>query len=343
MFRAVEAVFRANRSLLAVSLQVSVIGNFAEFTRLSLLETQRDWSQSCVTKGLGRSIDAMGKGCHSLAFHYLSRRPRFADFLLPHFPQIDDLEAPYTRYCTTYTTSFDTWDPVQSNPNLPAVLEELSNNIDPPSGSDRWSLDLLFGLPRVRLKYYKKLYARLLKSTQAGRSDHKLLVGANEKLDDLLEIMDSRRGVRVGEPGERDDDGDGQHRQPDSKNTSQNPSRSASRNPSPDPSSRSGPLERSTSGSLASDSGTFRPPPFPTSEKERGSQGSSNSGSSGQLSRDAGEQDSRTSRDTAATSFSFTRPSSMTPSDVERRLATDRVLDIFTLTPKVGAFQDLVS
>lgn len=60
-----------------------------------------------------------------------------------------------------------------------------------------WTLDDLFLLPKGRLKYYKKLYNRLLRSTSPGRSDHRLLTGALEKLDKLLSIIDNRTNVRV--------------------------------------------------------------------------------------------------------------------------------------------------
>ena len=52
-------------------------------------------------------------------------------------------------------------------------------------------------LPHGRLKYYKKLYGRLLKSTAPGRSDHKLLVGAVEKLERLVATVEGRFNVRL--------------------------------------------------------------------------------------------------------------------------------------------------
>lgn len=120
---------------------------------------------------------------------------------------IDDLEAPYCRYCENYFSDFDTWPAVQSNSRLGQLLAEISTSTDadgqPKVFSDKkhqpgqlWTLDSLFALPQHRLKYYKKLYARLLKSTNPGRSDHRLLVGANEKLDELLEK--SRKKISMG-------------------------------------------------------------------------------------------------------------------------------------------------
>ena len=59
-------------------------------------------------------------------------------------------------------------------------------------------MDALFLLPKGRLKYYRKLYNRLLKGTVAGRSDHRLLVAALEKLDALLTTLESRQSIKVG-------------------------------------------------------------------------------------------------------------------------------------------------
>jgi hypothetical protein len=63
-----------------------------------------------------------------------------------------------------------------------------------------WTLDGLFLLPKARLKYYRKLYSRLLKSTTPGRSDHRLLVGALDKLDKLLDTLETREQIKVGAP-----------------------------------------------------------------------------------------------------------------------------------------------
>jgi hypothetical protein len=121
--------------------------------------------------------------------------------------QIDDLDTPYTKFCTNYAIGFDAWDPVVANTRLPPILATLSSVNPPPAallstnpdvnGSPTWTLDALFALPRARLKYYKKLYTRLLKSTQPGRSDHKLLTGAVEKLESLLGILAERERVVI--------------------------------------------------------------------------------------------------------------------------------------------------
>ncbi|TFY55238.1 hypothetical protein EVG20_g9393, partial [Dentipellis fragilis] len=120
---------------------------------------------------------------------------------------IDDLEGPYTLYCDRYCSGFDDWEPVRSNERLPTVLASFSVATPPPLPADGpehppeppiWTLDQLFLLPRARIRYYKKLYARLMKGTQPGRSDYKLLLGAAEKLERLLATIDSRSSIRAG-------------------------------------------------------------------------------------------------------------------------------------------------
>ena len=122
------------------------------------------------------------------------------------YPKIDDLDLPYTTYCQKFTAGFDHWNPVKSNTKLPGILEAFSAS-NPPSiaaiqsaqlaDPSLWTLDALFLLPKGRLLYYRKLYNRLLKSTTPGRSDHRLLTGALEKLNNLLETLEARSQVKV--------------------------------------------------------------------------------------------------------------------------------------------------
>ncbi|EIN14200.1 hypothetical protein PUNSTDRAFT_140545 [Punctularia strigosozonata HHB-11173 SS5] len=121
---------------------------------------------------------------------------------------IEDLEGPYTNYCSKFRTGFDRWSSLAPATRLPSVLAAFSASNPPPLPPDSpphyhpsepplWTLDALFLLPRGRIKYYRKLYGRLLKSTMPGRSDHKLLQGAVEKLDELLALLDQRMELDV--------------------------------------------------------------------------------------------------------------------------------------------------
>jgi hypothetical protein len=116
------------------------------------------------------------------------------------------LEAPYTNYAETFVSGFDEWEPVRSNPRLRTTLAIFSSSNPPPlppsapehpSEPPLWTLDDLFLLPKGRLRYYRKLYSRLLKSTTPGRSDHRLLTAALDKLDRLVLTLDERLTMKV--------------------------------------------------------------------------------------------------------------------------------------------------
>ncbi|KAH7911951.1 hypothetical protein BJ138DRAFT_1149486 [Hygrophoropsis aurantiaca] len=221
---------------------------------------------------------------------------------------IDDLDRPYTTYCTTFCSGFDDWEPVRSNSRLPGVLQAFTET-NPPSSAitqlldsvepTMWTLDSLFLLPKSRLRYYRKLYSRLLKSTTPGRSDHRLLVAALEKLDNLLTVLDGRAQLKVGDnrlsfadTAVVRDEGDLEaNRQEEFRRSDNSP-----------------PSGKHEVGAMSAPVST------------RGSSTSS------------GE---RFSRETESTSVS--RESTIaipSVSDLERKLATDRTLDLFTMEPK---------
>ena len=120
----------------------------------------------------------------------------------------ESLYGPYSRYCHAYMRDFDSWAPIKSNAQLQRILSQLAAEYprqpSPPTAlpgsrpfAERWSLDALFLLPLHRVRFYKRLYSRLLRGTQPGRSDHQLLKAANEKLDSLLEIIQQREATSV--------------------------------------------------------------------------------------------------------------------------------------------------
>ncbi|KAJ6575203.1 hypothetical protein B0H19DRAFT_934307 [Mycena capillaripes] len=232
---------------------------------------------------------------------------------------IDDLEAPYTTYCSRFCAGFDEWEPVQSNSRLPSVMSSFSATNPPPTWaiasdaeSPTWTLDGLFLLPKARLKYYRKLYSRLLKSTTPGRSDHRLLVGALDKLDKLLDTLEIREQIKVGVP--------------------QGPPELTVLKPDEEPIAEAK-LQSEQSFNVSPRStlnSVVRMGDFDTPG------GSETSSARGSLS--SGE---RLSRETASTSISRVSSATMTMpiSDLERRLSTQRTLDIFTMRPKVVRLQ----
>ncbi|EIM92204.1 uncharacterized protein STEHIDRAFT_164534 [Stereum hirsutum FP-91666 SS1] len=260
MFRSLEAIFKANRSLLA---------------RLKEIGTNPS------------SPKALG------------------DLLMRW---IDELEPPYTAYCERFCSGFDTWDPVRSNDRLPTMLASFSVVNPPPipptgpahpSEPPIWTLDELFLIPKARLKYYRKLYGRLLKGTQPGRSDHRLLVGAADKLDKLVALVDSRAGIR--------------------------PTRTL-----PPPIETEDEVVIGGSFRESHDGRGAALPPPPEPDFAHGSDSSSARGSNSSI-------PVRSSADTGNTSLhgrSEHGVLSIPISDLERRLSTDRCLDIFTMKPK---------
>ncbi|KAG7099301.1 hypothetical protein E1B28_001159 [Marasmius oreades] len=224
---------------------------------------------------------------------------------------VDDLEGPYTSYCTQYRSGFDHWEPVQVNTRLAPILESFSAANPPPTSSNAdpsvWSLDDLFLLPKGRLKYYKKLYSRLLKSTQAGKSDHRLLVEALDKLEKLLAILDERDGMKVETPAAS----------PKSSPPVLQPEEETVIDMKAEQDGHeSSPVHRSDpNAALTSEDSLMR-----------------ESGESGSERVSQGAPSSSTSRSSSSTL-------SMPVTDLERRLSTQRTLDIFTMTPKMVKLQ----
>ncbi|KAI0080080.1 hypothetical protein K474DRAFT_1590791 [Panus rudis PR-1116 ss-1] len=259
MFRSIEGVYRANRSLLA---KLKEIG-----------------TNPSSPKALG-------------------------DLLMRW---IDDLEAPYTTYANRFCVGFDVWDPVISNPRLRTTLAMFSSSNPPPlppsspphpAEPPLWTLDDLFLLPKDRLRYYKKLYGRLLKSTQPGRSDHRLLTGALDKLDGLLNTLDQRGSVRVA---------------PAAPQSPPNP-------PMTEDEVVIDMRTRDSNGVALKNGFTLGPP---------SNRGSDSTGGTGSRSSGLSQETAPTSEDRGSTATL-----AMPITDLERRLSTERTLDIFTMTPK---------
>ncbi|KAI8992694.1 hypothetical protein BDB01DRAFT_446792 [Pilobolus umbonatus] len=100
---------------------------------------------------------------------------------------VDDLEVPYANYCRSYIPNLNGRSDIMCNPSIINLLNTLSvdNAYD-------ITLETLFDAPIEQLKYYKALYNRLLNSTQPGRADHRLLIGANKRLDMIMAMAVNR-------------------------------------------------------------------------------------------------------------------------------------------------------
>jgi hypothetical protein len=162
MFRAVEAIYRVNKSFLAVRPPV--------FPLLPPLDAN--------TGRRLQKLNVIGPSPSSPA--------PLGDLLMAW---ISTLEPSYNRYASTLQVGFDSLPDVLTNEKLHTILSALNYPGTLPPSDGPLSLDLMFTLPIYRLKYYQILYAKLLKSTQEGRKDHGLLVKACETLEKIVGVM----------------------------------------------------------------------------------------------------------------------------------------------------------
>ncbi|KAL7424381.1 hypothetical protein Q5752_000063 [Cryptotrichosporon argae] len=222
---------------------------------------------------------------------------------------IDDLEPAYHRYTVTYLSGFDSYAPVTSNPFLPPILSEITASTPPPPPLDAWSLDALFLLPYSRLRYYRKLYARLLRSTKEGRSDHRLLLGANQKLEGLVDAVERRLEMDVAED--------------DSESTGE-PSRAQSWADDKERISRTSSAMDNSSVESATDFSPFNS----RVEDARNSGGS--------VATSMTHSPQRRPVITTSSAEATSGLSSVTPplTDLELRIDPERTLDLFTMQPK---------
>ena len=120
--------------------------------------------------------------------------PKGLGNLLMHW--VDNLQAPYANYLAVYMPLLDTSPSILSNKDLHHVLAQVSRELPRSAGPDSaWTLDAFFALPIERLRFYKKLYGRLLRNTQPGRSDHTMLQSANQTLNELIDTAVRRQSI----------------------------------------------------------------------------------------------------------------------------------------------------
>ncbi|GAA5948659.1 hypothetical protein JCM21900_005204 [Sporobolomyces salmonicolor] len=240
---------------------------------------------------------------------------------------ISDLEPAYTRYASTLQLDFDSYAPVQSNPKLPPILASLSwpGTLPGPEGDEAATvtLDHLFQLPIYRIHYYKKLYAKLLRSTQEGRSDHALLVSANEKLARLEQLAAESRARSVLSPEEREEM---QRRHGDlvrERDRQENEARERRQAERP----RVGPPRLDLS--LAQEAVAIG-----QGEQSSGESARIDSPSTSSSLRSSSATGTSTANTSAAAHSSPGKEPPLRVEELERRLNTERALDIFTMNPR---------
>lgn len=322
MFRAIEGCFRANRSLLA---QLDEIGPNPSSPK-ALGDLLMRWVRRSSHIATGLLILLILTQCPSVSSTYT---------------QIDDLEPAYLVYTAAYKRDFDTWEPVTSNQKQTDILQSLEHGVN--------TLDGLFILPYQRLKYYKKLYTKLLKSTQPGRSDHRMLSAANDKIDELLAHCESARHNSVQEssdslprPSEDQEEEAITFAPPPipTQPTSSSKPPSPTKPPSPikvtqdkpvpapplkSPMSSDTPVDQSRTSSWAPSQSSSASGSAPRSASER---------SSGAQQNPAYASYSTQQTSLSSMSTSFQSLSIQTTEELEAKLDTSHTLDVFSLMPK---------
>lgn len=110
---------------------------------------------------------------------------------------MEDLIGPYTRYANIYLAGYDHFPSAANNQKLPGILATISQALPPVSPLKTWTLDALFRLPYIRLRYYRRLYGKLLASATEGRSDYNMLKVASDKLNTVVDTVEERLDMDV--------------------------------------------------------------------------------------------------------------------------------------------------
>lgn len=96
----------------------------------------------------------------------------------------DAMETPYSNYCRSHVPHLDSWQEIANNSRLQNILTEIAAE-----QVQHVTLDSFFTKPIDRLHYYRRLYMRLLESSERGDSDFEALEAAFMKIDAILRLV----------------------------------------------------------------------------------------------------------------------------------------------------------
>lgn len=189
MFRAIEGVYKISKAFVQVSFEACFYPLFyPEF--LLATETRKLGQQSVPSQSSGGSAYTMGKFRAACGIHVKLN----SSYL---HQQVEDLAAPYERYASIYLTNFNTYTAIVNNEKLSDILAKMSTISRPIPPLDRWTIDTFFLLPYARLRYYRRMYEKLLKSATEGKSDHRMLQDALDSLDRIVMSVKKRLDMDV--------------------------------------------------------------------------------------------------------------------------------------------------
>ncbi|KAG0224742.1 hypothetical protein B0O80DRAFT_422049 [Mortierella sp. GBAus27b] len=97
---------------------------------------------------------------------------------------VDTMETPYSNFCRNHVPHFDNWPEIIHNIRLQDILTTIAGE-----QFQHVTLDSFLLKPIERLQYYRRVYMRLLESSERGNPDHDALEAAFMKLDTILRYV----------------------------------------------------------------------------------------------------------------------------------------------------------
>ncbi|KAG0202008.1 hypothetical protein BGX28_005325 [Mortierella sp. GBA30] len=97
---------------------------------------------------------------------------------------VDAMEVPYSNYCRNHVPQLDNWPEIINNTRLQDILTVLAAE-----QFQHVTLDSFLMKPIDRLHYYRRLYMRLLDSSERGKPDFDALEAAFMRIDTILRLV----------------------------------------------------------------------------------------------------------------------------------------------------------
>ncbi|KAG0212979.1 hypothetical protein BGX28_005220 [Mortierella sp. GBA30] len=97
---------------------------------------------------------------------------------------VDSMEAPYSNFCRNHVPHFDDWPEIINNTRLQDILQTIAIE-----KVQHTTLDSFLMKPIERLHYYRRLYMRLLESSERGKPDFDALEAAFMRIDTILRFV----------------------------------------------------------------------------------------------------------------------------------------------------------
>ncbi|KAF9344448.1 hypothetical protein BGX26_004354, partial [Mortierella sp. AD094] len=97
---------------------------------------------------------------------------------------VDSMETSYSNFCRNHVPHFDNWPEIMNNSRLQDILAEIAAE-----QFQHVTLDTFLMKPIDRLHYYRRVYMRLLDSSERGKPDFEALEAAFMRIDTILRFV----------------------------------------------------------------------------------------------------------------------------------------------------------